>query len=122
MIMLKDYEKRVISLLTSQILSSDQLDNVLRGGLSVGFEDFEGSGYFLHIRHLILPKERIVCSEPIVIGETENITCGFVIFIENGELSLECHDWGEADICENFRDKDIQIRQVRIEEGKFVSI
>lgn len=120
--MRKDYEKRVISLLTSHILSSDQLNNVLPNGVSVSFEDFEGSGYFLHIRHFSLPKERIVCSEPTVIGETENITCGFVIFIENGELSLECHDWGEADICKDFRDKDIQIRQVRIEDGKFVSI
>lgn len=119
--MLKDYEKKVIGLLVSEILSSDRLNNVLRDCEFIDYE-YTKSGYFLNIRSSHLPKGRIVCSEPIIIGEADNITCGFVIFIENGELTIECHSWSEENVSEDFRDKDVQVRQVKIESGKFVSI
>ncbi len=101
--MITDYEKKVISLLASEVLSSDQLDNVLRDGEIVGYQDDNGSGYFIHIRHACLPKERIVCHKPTVIGEIYNIACGFVIFIQDDELTIDCHSWGEDDIPEGFR-------------------
>jgi hypothetical protein len=74
----------------------------------VGYE-YTGSGYFLSVRHATLPKERVVCHEPIVTGSADGITCGFIIFIENGELTIECHSWGDADIPEAFRDTDVQV-------------
>lgn len=119
---INDYERKVIKLLTSEVLNNVQLENVLSGGESIDFEDHNGSGYFINIHHFSLPKERIVCDKPIVIGELENITCGFVIFIENGALSLDCSDWGESNIPVDFRKKDVQIRPVKIEDGKFISI
>lgn len=35
--------------------------------------------------------------------------CGFVIFLENGELLFECHTWGEVDLSESFREMNVQI-------------
>lgn len=118
---LKDYEKKVLGLLVLNVLSPDQLNRIVHEGKLVGYE-YTGCGYFLTITHELLPKERIVCDEPTLIGEVNGITCGFVIFIENGELTLECHSWGELDVTENFRNEDVQVKPVTIEDGKFVSL
>jgi len=118
---LKDYEKKVLGLLVSDVLSAEQLNSIVRDSELVGYE-YTGSGYFLKIRHWLLPKERIVCSEPTVIGEANNIICGFVVFIENSELVIECHSWGELEVTEDFRNKDVQVKPVTIEEGRFVDL
>ena len=108
---LKDYEKRVINLLTSNILSQEQLNEVIQNAELVEY-DYTGCGYFLTMRHPFLSEDRIVCSEPNLIGEADGTTCGFVIFIENKELTIECHSWGEKDVPQEFRDKDVQVRAI----------
>jgi hypothetical protein len=40
------------------------------------------------------------------------VTCGFIIFIENGRLTIECHPWGDPDVPEDFRDKDVQVAAI----------
>jgi hypothetical protein len=106
--MFKEYETKVLRLLASGVLLPRQLDVLVREGEFAGYE-YTGSGYFLSIRHPSLPRERVVCHEPIVTGCADGISCGFVIFIENGELTIECHSWGDADIPEGFRDRDVQV-------------
>ncbi len=68
---------------------------ILRSKVNLIGYEYTGSGYFLAISHPNLPDKRIVCDEPIVMGEADNITCGFIIFIENRELVIECHSWGK---------------------------
>lgn len=104
----KDYEEKVLDILVSKTLSFKKLNEIIRNSEFVGYE-FTGSGYYLTVRHQNLPKERIVCSKPALIGEAENIECGFVVFLENNELTIECHSWGELEVPENFREKNVQL-------------
>jgi hypothetical protein len=71
--------------------------------------EYSGSGYFLTIAHPSLPAERKVCSQPIVMGRAEGVDCGFLLFIQDGKLLMECHTWGAKDVPEGFRDKDVQV-------------
>jgi len=116
---LKSYEKKVLNLLLSEILSSVQLKELMRNAKLISYK-YTGCGYFLTIAHPDLPKERIVCSKPTLIGEVDGIKSGFVIFIENNELTIECHDWGhEITVPEDFRDKNVQIK-IATDMKKFV--
>jgi hypothetical protein len=108
MSILKEYEIQVLYLLASGVLSRRQLEALISAGEIIGYE-YTGSGYFLSIRHASLPGERVVCHKPIVTGSADGVTCGFVIFIEDGQLTIECHTWGEVNIPEGFRDKDVRV-------------
>ena len=104
---LRVYEKAVLDLLLRAVFS--------RAEISKG-------GYFLTVRHETLPAERQVCQEPIVIGETNGVICGFVVFLQDKELTLESHSWSENEVPEDFRDQDVKVTPVRIESGKFVPL
>lgn len=108
MSMFKEYEIQVLHLLAARVLSPGQLGSLVREGECVGY-DYTSCGYFLSARHACLPEERVVCHEPMVTGSAEGITCGFVIFIENGALTIECHSWGDVDVPAWFRDRDVQV-------------
>ena len=105
---LTEYEKTVVRLLASSVLSPQQLDAVIREGELVEY-DYTGCGYFLTIKHPALPMSRVVCDNPILRGSADGIICGFVIFIENGELMIECHSWGDIDVPEWFRSRQVQV-------------
>ena len=113
MLALKKYETEVLRLLVSQVLPAGQLDALIREGEQVSYE-YTGSGYFLTLKHTNLPKARLVCSRPTVMGHADGIDCGFVVFIENGKLVLECHTWGAIAVPEGFREKNVQLTQANI--------
>jgi len=108
MSILKDFERHVLDLLAPSALSVEQIEKVGREGRLVKYE-YSGCGYFVTVAHEILPQERRVCSEPALMGHANGIDCGFLLFIENGELMLECHTWGEIDVPEDFRDQDVRV-------------
>ncbi|HEY9879048.1 MAG TPA: hypothetical protein V6D29_11360 [Leptolyngbyaceae cyanobacterium] len=105
---LKQFEVEVVRLLAPSILSKEQMDTVFHEAEFVSYEHSE-SGYFLTIKHPILAEGRTVCSNPTVVGQTGAIDCGFVLFIENHELTLECHTWGDAALPDGFREESIHI-------------
>ncbi len=107
----KDYETKVIYLLASSALSPRQLEALVSEGEFVGYE-YTGSGYYLSARHPSLPGERIVCDRPLLMGKADGIDCGFVIFIEDGRLTIECHSWGELEVPEDYRDRDVQVAAI----------
>ena len=111
MSILREYEKTVVHLLASGVLSPQQLDAVIREGKLVEY-DYTGCGYFLTIKHAGLPLERIVCDTPKLTGSVDGIISGFVVFIEDGELTIECHSWGDVDVPEWFRDRDVQVAAI----------
>jgi hypothetical protein len=111
---LKDYEREVLYTLASDALSPRQLSAVADEGELVGYE-YTGCGYFLTVRHESLPRERIVCDRPFLGGSAGGVRCGFIIFIEDGELTIECHPWGE-NVPEDFRDRDVKVATIRVEE------
>jgi hypothetical protein len=102
------FESQILHLLVAQKLGTDTVDAIVREGQPVSY-NYTGSGYFLTVAHPKLPTTRMVCSEPQVIGRASNIESGFVVFIENGELTLECHTWGEIDVPENFRKLSVDV-------------
>lgn len=117
----KDFEKQALALLLSEAFPGDRLTGIFAGAEFEGYE-YTGSGYFLEVRHMDLPMERVVYSSPIVVGRAEGVTCGFVAFTENKRLTLECHTWGETNVPNDFRDRDVKVKEVAIEEGQFVDL
>ena len=112
--MLTNYEKEVIELLGSDVLSPRQIDDVINRGEFIGY-DYTGSGYFLSIHHPGLPKGRTVCDKPILMGEADGIVCGFIVFIEDGRLTIECDSWGEIEVPEDFRSKTVEIKSTPLD-------
>ena len=70
-----------------------------------------GYGYFITIHHPNLPENRIVSHKPLIIGESDGIETSFVVFIENRELTIECHGFGDIKNPGDYRDSNIKVRK-----------
>jgi hypothetical protein len=103
-----DYERDVVAALLSRRLPASVVESVLERAAPVSIEQ-TGLGYLLTAAHPGLPEERMVCNEPLLIGRVGDLECGFVIFIEDGELTLECHPWGDDVLPGDMRDRDIRV-------------
>ncbi len=109
MINLKPHEQKVLDILVSGTIPDDVLKEI-KINPTITEYDVTGNGYFLTIKHPSLPIDRIVCDEPMLIGECDGVETGFIVFIENGELTIECHGWGDKDIPKDYRECRIQIK------------
>ena len=105
---IKSFEKKAIRLLVKDKIPQEVLHLVFGEPTQTKY-DYTGSGYFLSLHHPDLPSERSVYTEPKVIGEANGISSGFIVFVENSELTLECHSWGEIDIPENYRNLNVKV-------------
>ena len=107
-----NFEKYAIRVLCGSYISKELLSKLLESEAS----DFKysGSGYFLYFKHKDLPKNRIVCDDPKLKGEWNGIESGFLVFLENHELMLECHTWGEVDVPQDYREKSVSVSQIEI--------
>jgi hypothetical protein len=103
------YEREVVRELVSPRLPEAQIIAVLDSASLVSYEH-TGVGYFLTVRHSSLPNDRAVCNKPILIGSSDDYEFGFVVFLENGELTLECHSWGGASLPDDLRARDVRVR------------
>ena len=105
---LKEFEFKVIETL----LSNSDLLEIFKDRLKEYDAKIEetGYGYFLTIFDSKLPKQRIVYNEPFLIGKSDDgNTMGFILFVENYELTIECHCFGDP-LPKNLRNKDIHLR------------
>jgi hypothetical protein len=84
------------------------VENVLASSELVSYE-YSGCGYFLTVRHPCLPRIRTVLDKPTVLGKSGAVEGGFLVFIENGELMLECYTASAAEIPEDFREQHVVI-------------
>ena len=108
MTVFRDFEIEALRLLLKPKLGEAAVDILICEAEFVSYE-YSGCGYFFSVKHPSLPNNRIVCSEPQVIGRAGRVSSGFLAFIENGELMLECYSLGDVDVPENFRDEDVSI-------------
>jgi hypothetical protein len=108
---LRPFEREAVRLLAGPTLEAPLLDTILALGDWVAEQQASG-GYDLSVRCDGLPEERVVCHMPTVIGTADDVLCGFVVFIENGELTLECHSWGGRDLPADIRDHDMAVGTV----------
>ena len=85
------------------------MDAIAREGRLVTY-DYTGVGYFLTVAHPSVPSKRTVCSEPSVTARVNGALCGFVVFLERGELTFECYTFDDpGTVPENIRDLNITI-------------
>ena len=101
---LRTFEIEVIRLRGESSLDKCQLEAL---ALADGAEyEYSGTGYFLTLRLPELPTARQTLYDPVVMGKADGIECGFVVFLEQRELMLECHSWGLVDVPNDFRDRN----------------
>ncbi|MFL6675197.1 MAG: hypothetical protein ACJ8LG_18140 [Massilia sp.] len=103
---LRNFEVEVIRLLGKSSLDKRQLDSLAAFTGSAEYE-YTGSGYYLTLRMPTLPDLRETLSNAFVMGKADGIECGFVVFLEHGELTLECHTWGAIDVPSDFRERNV---------------
>ena len=105
---IKDHERVVIELLASDYLSTEVMEEIAKNPDITDY-DVTGNGYFLTIRHDNLPLERITCDQPNLMGKSQGIESGFLVFLGQHELVIECFGYGSKDVPEDYRNMKIDI-------------
>ena len=105
----RQFEIDALRMMATGVLPEDVLAQVL--GVEV-FDSYRytGCGYFITVKNNQLPNERRTLSEPPVAGVSGEIQAGFVAYIGDNELTLECHTWGAVDVPPDFRDREVAIQ------------
>ena len=104
----QEFERAAIRTLCSGVLPQDVLDRVLNHPEQVRVT-FSGAGYYLELTHNDLPVERVVCDVPSLTGKLESTELGFVAFIEEHVLCLECYGYGEQLVTEEVRNCTVEL-------------
>lgn len=105
---LRPFECRAIEILVEGIIPTETLDGILTGSVIADYE-YTGCGYFLTLKHPELPSKPLTCHEPPVRGEANGILSGFIVYLGDGVLVLECHTLGEPGVPATYRDQDVQV-------------
>lgn len=103
---MKPFEREAARLMAEGHLAAEVLARVYDA--TAGSCDHTGVGYFLTIRDDGLPAERKVLNEPVVLGRAGANEVGFVVFVEDHELTLECHGWGD-EVPADIRERDVVV-------------
>jgi len=102
------FEVQAIRLMAGAVVPEPLLERVLAAAKADHYE-YTGCGYFLTVKDPELPVERRSLWEPPVAGVAGEIQAGFVVYLGDGELTLECHTWGAVDVPQNFREMAVNI-------------
>jgi hypothetical protein len=102
-----EFEREVLRVLLRSNMRPDQIEELLATASFVSCE--HTGGYFLTVQHPALPASRVVCNEPMIEGRAKDIECGFVVFLEGGELTLECHSGGDSTLPADLRERLLAI-------------
>ena len=112
----RPFELQAIALMATGVLSESQLALLRR--LEAASYEYTGSGYYLKVSHPSLPQQTKTLSEPAVIGAAGDIQAGFVVYLDQHQLTLECHTWGAVDVPGDFRDRQVQISTPPVKTGR----
>ena len=100
------FEVEALRLLGTSALGVALVEAVCRNAEFVSY-DHSGVGYFLTVRHNLLPKVRMVLSQLMVLGQVGEVAGSYLVFVQDNELMLEYV--GTSDVPENFLDLPIQV-------------
>lgn len=103
---MKPFEREAVRLMAEGRIEADVLTRVLDA--PEGWCEHSGIGYFLTVRDDALSAERVVLDTPVVLGRVGDIEVGFVVFVEEHELTLECHGWGD-EVPADIREREVVI-------------
>ena len=105
---LRPFECKAIEILVAGIIPVETLGEIFEESAVADYE-YTGCGYFLKLTHPELPSKVCTCHEPKVRGEANGILSGFIVYLGDGELVLECYTLGEIDVPPTYRDQDVQV-------------
>jgi hypothetical protein len=98
---MKQFEREIIG----ELLEMSELKDIVIPEESKSESlEFSGAGYLLSIKYSILPKYRIVLDKPDIRGKLGGIDVGYLAFVENSELMLECYSY-DQEILPKHRDQ-----------------
>lgn len=98
---MKEFELNIIA----ELLEESELKNIdFSDATDNEVVEFSGAGYFLTIKNPALPQHRIVLDSPNIQGKLDGIDVGYLAFVENSELMLECYSY-DQEILPKHRDK-----------------
>lgn len=106
---LKPYEQKVIEILFTNGFPSVELAELFSSSQVVGYE-YTGSGYFLKLINDKFNFKEQTLYKPTVSGKCAEFTVGFLIYLNENEIVLECHSFDEVNPPENIRDYELEIR------------
>ena len=105
---LRNYEIEVLKVMLDDRITIDQWNRFVLN-YTIDDYDYTGVGYFLKIIHHQSFFEQETISKPVVTGKFEGCFVGFILYIEQGYICIECHNWGGKELSENVRDLDFRI-------------
>ena len=104
--MFRYFEREAIRALVGGKLGRDVVERVLSA--TEVEVDWTGAGYFLTVADDDLPTERSVFSTPLIVGTGGGVDVGFVVFVENAQLTLECHGFDDR-FPDDLRDVEVSL-------------
>ena len=107
----ESYEKEAIRILCGNEVPNSTLHQAMTNPSKLSCR-FTGAGYYLDIEHIDLPEHRILCDKPTVAGEYQSREVGFIAFIENRSICLECYGYSANGVPESIRDGVVNIHTV----------
>ena len=103
-----EYEQKVVESLVTQYYGPNDLNSIVNESEFVSFEHTV-VGYYLTVSHPVFPKERKVCDKPNLVGRLDDgEECGFVIFLMDSELTIECYSYDDS-LPEDIRNMNVAI-------------
>ncbi len=115
----KPFEKEIVAILAGHVFSVEEQATIFAEG-ECWLEENHEVGYFITVRHPLIPEKRNVIYEPSVIAEVSESCVGFVIFIDDHELEIDACAWGETNVPPDFRERVERLKVGKIETGRLV--
>jgi hypothetical protein len=105
----KPYEVQILQTLVAHEFSRDQLLQLLEGASTPEVE-YTNYGFFVSVKHSAIGKAGRVYTGPTTLrGNFGAHSAGFIVFLEDDELTLETFPWDGERLPATFRDSDIQV-------------
>jgi len=104
----KRYEVDVLERLLSEHYTREQLMELLNCAEPQKTE-YTGYGFFVTVANPAIGSERRVCSDPSLVAECGDRTAGFVVFLEDGQLTLETFPPEGESLSADFREREVTI-------------
>ena len=106
---MRPFERDVVGRLAEGRIPREVLERVFSAPADL---DHTGVGYFLTVRDAGLPRDKMVLDTPLLVGRSAGLEVGFVVFIEDHELTLECHGWG-TELPDDVRERAFEVTVAR---------
>jgi len=106
---LKPFEASAIRILTKEVLAPELCEKIIAEAELMNLEH-TGVGYYLTLRHNALPLFGGACDAPCVMGSSGGLDTGFIVFLGDRKLILECHTWGDVDeLPVDYREREVEL-------------